>query len=580
MKKRCLGLLLILLLVPALAGSVSYEITDYRLDILVDTDGTGHFQETLTYDFDDAHNGFLSTIRHEDVLRPSDFVLQVDGGIILQRVDALDGVPYTYTATSDGNATSIQAYAPGGRSVRTLSLSYDMGGFAQRYLDTARINHKLLYSDVDYGQAVFTITLPQSGAADIDAFLHGAMPEDGLSVQGGVITIGPSPVAAQKLVEVDILFPEAWIPDARVIQTTMYNEALAQEEQAAAEVAEANARASRMAQILAIALLVGLVAYGVISLLVFLRLKKQFGLKHTIQPITEDALLADLPAAQAQVLKEGAASASGLSATLLELTALGALTMQAEGDDTAFTWAKDIPGLAPHQQFVLDWLFAGHGTLYVADLDADDNYEAANTFTNQYNAWKQQVFADTAARGWVYDNATKRMAALLCVFFTGLILSFFMLRYGLWPFAIPGIAASLLFALLFSRIRKLTDEGEARLAALYGFIANYEDRLLDAPGSILGKTPLIMALGYMRPLADWIDSHPMSEEWTYEETIPAYWMYSAGWHHGMTRMEQNVREAQSHNAGTQSAGAGGKNASGSSGGGFTGGSGGSSHGAW
>lgn len=578
MKKSTLGLLLTLLLVPALAGAVSYEITDYRLDIRVGTEGTGHFQETLTYDFDDAHNGFLVTIRHEDVLRPSDFVLQVDGGILLQRVDALDGVPYTYTATSDGSATSIQAYAPGSKGIRTLNLSYDMGGFAQRYLDTARINHKLLYSNEDYGQALFTITLPQKSTAEIDAFLHGGMPADGLSMKDGTITIGPSPVAAQKLVEVDILFPETWIPDARVIQTTMYNEALAQEAQAAAEVAEANARASRMAQILAIALLVGLVAYVIISLFVFLRLKKQYGLKHTIQPITDDALLADLPATQAQVLKEGAASASGLSATLLELTALGALTMQAEGDDTAFTWAKDVPDLAPHQQFVLDWLFAGHGTLYVADLDADDNYEAANTFTTQYNTWKQQVFTDTATRGWVFNNAAKRMASLLCVFFIGLILSFFMLRYGLWPFAIPGIVASLLFALLFSRIRKLTDEGEERLAALNGFIANYEDRLMDAPESILGKTPLIMALGYMRPLADWIDSHPASEEWAYADTIPTYWMY-AGWHHSMTRMEQNVREAQSHNAGTQSAGAGGNNASGS-GGGFTGGTGGSSHGAW
>ena len=579
MKKRCLWLLLILLLVPALAGAASYEITDYRLDIQVDTDGTGHFQETLTYDFDDAHNGFLATIRHEDVLRPSDFVLQVDGGILLQRVDELDGVPYTYTAASDGTATSIQAYAPGSKGTRTFSLSYDMGGFAQRYLDTARINHKLLYSDVDYGQATFTITLPQSSTSDIDAFLHGGMPDNGLSLKDGTITIGPSPVAAQKLVEVDVLFPETWIPDARVIQTTMYQEALEQEAKAAAEVAEANARASRMAQILAIALLAGLVAYVVISLLVFLRLKKQYGLKHTIQPITDDALLSDLPAAQAQVLKEGAASASGLSAALLELTALGALTMQSEGDDTAFSWAKDVPGLAPHQQFVLDWLFAGHGTLYVADLDADDNYEAANAFTNQYNAWKQQVFADTVARGWVYNNAAKRMAALLCVFFIGLILSFFMLRYGLWPFAIPGIIVSLLFALLFSRIRKLTDEGEERLAALNGFIANYEDRLTYVPESILGKTPLIMALGYMRPLADWIDNHPASEEWTYADTIPTYWMY-AGWHHSMTRMEQNVREAQSHNAGTQSAGAGGNSASGSSGGGFTGGTGGSSHGAW
>lgn len=574
MKRSAILLVLMLLVLPAFAQAVSFEIDTYAMDIAVQPDGSALFTEVVNYTFDGEHNGFLATIRHDDVLRLRDLALFVEGGIALERVEALDGVPYTYTAISDGEATAIQAYAPGTGGPRSLTLQYSLSGYAQRYQDTARANHMLLYSENDYGEATFTVSLPEAGTEDILAFVHGGIPADLLTVDGNTVRIGPTPLESGDKVELDLLFPQAWLPDARVIQSDMREAALAQEAEIAATLAETSARQAQLARVLLIAVLIALVVYAIAYLVLFLRMRKKYGLRGHIIPVADDSLLADLPVAQAQYLKEGSVSASGLSAALLALVDAGVLSLHIEEGRSVFTLLKRPQTLAPHEAFLLDWLFANGAALDPALLDAGEDYESANHFTTQYNLWKTKVAQDTRDRGWLFANNGTRLTALLSALFAGLAISFFLLRAGLWPLAVPGIVLSLLYTLLFSRIRKYTDAGEKRLAAIDGFLANYEDRLQAAPESIIGKAPLVMALGYLEPMADWIDSHPQAQAWTGYDPAP-YWVY-AGWHRSLLRVEQDIREAQSHNAGIQSAGSG----SGSSGGGFSGGSGGSSHGAW
>lgn len=574
--KRTLALLLLLLCLPVLALASSFEITSFTMDVRIAEDGSGLFTEDLFYDFEGSHNGFLVTLRHQGDLSISDLSLSVDDGIPLEQVDALDGIPYTYTAQEAGEAINLTIYAPGGEGARMLHLSYRVGGLARRYQDTARINHVFLRSETALENAMVRITLPGSDSDAVQFFIHGAASGTSYALDGGTLTIGPALVRSGNPLEVDLLFPAEWLPDARIIQQDMLAQALEEEAQAAEALRLEAVRKEEEAKTITTVVLALLAAYTVACFLIFLRLRTRYGTKHPILPRLDDALLSEMTAAEAEGLKNGSVSAHSLSATLLELTEMGVLSMRVEGEDTCFTPADPLKPLTAHQQMLLDWLFEGGEPLWVNSLDAGEDVESAARFTKGYNAWKQQVAKDIQDRGWRFANDGVRYACMIGAPVIGLALASFLLRYGAWPLAIPGAVLAVGFAILFGRIRKITDAGEAQLSAIQGFVDSYADRLQSDPKAVLGRAPLAMALGYMQPMADWIDAHPDMDGYGWE-SMPPYWSY-AGWHLAMVHMDDTVNEAQSHNAGTSSQGSD----SGSSGGsGFTGGSGGgNSYGAW
>lgn len=577
--RRTLLLLLLCLCLPVAAEAASYAIDTYAMEIEIADDGSGYIEETIVYEFDGSYNGALIYIRHDDTQTPHDIRVFVDETHEMERVSSLDNIPYTYTATAGSEGTTIKTYAPGEDGQRTFRISYQLGGMALRYRDTARVNRMLLRSQSEYGSAIFRVQLPGKTDSEIQSFVHGAIDGSQLSLRDGLITIGPAAIHEGDLVELSALFPQEWLPSARMLEQDMRQEALAIEAEISRQAQEEAERKAQLARILSILLMAALGVYAVASLAVFFSMRGKYGLRHAILPTTDEKLLDEIPAAIAQVLKDGAVSASGMSGTLLELTDKGILSMEMLEDDTVFTREnEDAQPPEPHQQKLLRWLFANSTRTSIRTLDADGDAERAARFNEQYNEWKRLVVEDTIGKGWRYKNDTGRWAALLTTLLIGLILGASLWRVGLWQLGIPSAVLGMLFGLLFSRLRRLTDEGEARLAAINGFIANYEDRLTTQPQTILSRAPLVMALGYMEPVAQWLDAHPQEMENIHagDWVMPAYWIYS-DWPHGMVRLNQSIREAQSSNSAAVSQDSSG---SASSGGGFSGGSGGSSHGAW
>lgn len=572
MRRWLLPLLcLALLCLPASADAVSFVIRDYVMDVRIESDGAGFFDETLVYEYDGDYNGMLVTIHHEGGPAPAELHMTVDD-VPLQWVIALDDTPHTYTASTSDTVTSLKIYAPGKDDTRVLRITYRLDNIALRYADTARINHTLLYSEADYDSVTFRVDLPGGDDAAVDWFVHGAIPQAQARLSDGTLTLGPAAVRDGDRIEIDVLFPAGWLSTAAVNDQPMRDAALAQE----AEIAEAQAREERVATILGLVILGLILAYFIFCVILFLRLRGKYGTKQHIVPVTDDALLGSLPAACAQVIHLGSANASGLTATLLELCNLGVLRLDTDVDTTTFTCVDRLRGgLEPHQQMLLDWLFDGRNTLDMDALDMEGDAKAATAFNKQYNRWKSEVIEDTAQHGWIWQNSGARTGAAIAGPIVFLILSAFLFRFGLWPFGILGILLAALFAVLYTRIRKRTDDGDAREAAIQGFLDNYDDRLYAEPESVIGRVPLVMALGYMEPLAEWLDEHPEpyhDDAFTYG-MYAGYW-HSPGWHHRALSAEKSVREAQSTNAGTEFSGGN------SSSGGFSGGSGGSSHGGW
>ncbi|MDR0928567.1 MAG: DUF2207 domain-containing protein [Oscillospiraceae bacterium] len=565
--KKLLCILLLLALLPASALAASFEITEYSMTIAVQTDGAGLFEETIVYEFDGEYNGILATIRHIGV-GFDDLRLFVDDTTELTLVDELNNVPYTYTAETIGDATSIKAYAPGDGGTRTFAIHYRMDGMALRYRDTARVNQMLMRADNDYESALFTLVLPESGEAGVDAFAHGALGAESISHWEKYITFGPVKVREGQYAEIDVLFPAEWLPDAPLIDQDMREEALALEAALAEELAASIAAKARMRRAFVIAAIALLLVYVFGMEVLFIKQRRRYGVKNPVQPTTDPTLLAEIPPALAQVLLNKPITAAALGATLLALTDKGVLKMEQTADDTGFTLLHRPETLSPQEAKLLDWLFPASDTLWIQAMNKGDDEKAAEAFVNQYNEWKQSVTQDCEALGWCFRRGDEGMALAIGL---GVLAAGICFGAGVWPLGIIGAVWMIVYAVRFGRLRKLTDAGEARRDALYGFVQNYLDKLQAAADAPLGSwayLPLAMALGYMQPLADWADRHPGGfEEMGIGEAIPLWALLS---------MERRINEAQSHNNEIIQP----QESSGSSGGSSSGAGGGSSHGAW
>ncbi|MCL1964279.1 MAG: DUF2207 domain-containing protein [Firmicutes bacterium] len=490
-------------------------------------------------------------------------------------------MPYTYTAVSTEDQTSIQAYAPGRGGTRVFRMEYRMNGYAQRYPDTGRVNQRIFSAENDYGQASFSVTLPGGDPVRIQPFVHGAVPQGKISLYESRLSIGPADLRPGDKVEVDLLFPAEWLSGAPILPSDMLEEALAIERAIASEAAEKAAKAAERRDGARTGLLAAVPAYAAAFAVVFFRQKRKYGLTRALPPTVDDALLDSIPPAMAEVLHAKTVSASGLSATLLDLTGRGVLAMRSEKDDTCFTRVDMDPpqGLVPHEAFLLSWLFPGQGERRISSLNAGEDYQAAQAFTHQYSQWKNTVTQDAVSAGWIFPNGTKKFLLAFSSAMLGLLLAVAMLGLGAaWPIPVLCAVLGVIFCLAFARARRLTDAGEERLAVIQGFLQNYEDRLTADPYGVAGRAPLVMALGYLTPMAEWIGSHLEAFARDAGADVPI-WMY-AGWYLSLYHMDTAIRGAQQHNEGVQdprlSDGSGN-----AGGGGFSGGTNsGSSHGAW
>lgn len=569
--RRWIGLLVLLCLLPTAAGAVSFSIADYAMDIVVTPDGTGIFTETVTYAYNGEYNGILMTIRHAGV-GFSDLDIY-EGGRELKLVAALNGVPYTYTAATQGDQTDIKVYAPGSGGTRVFTIVYRMDGLARRYRDAARINQMLLRAETGYQRAVFTLTLPGSGAGQIQPFAHGALFGGEIAVRGGTLTFGPSALRDGDFVEVQVLFPEQWIADAERIDADIVQDTLAVEMRIAGE----REREAARTRALALGVMASLGVYALVFLLCFFKARRRYGLMGHIPSVTDNEMLSSIPGAMAQVLRGKAVSSAGLAATLMELTERGVLAMRAEAEDTCFTLTGGTNGLLPHQRHLVKWLFEGRDVFWINSLDVGDDYQAARAFINHYGRFRALVAEDARDAGWTYQNGGARTGLSVTALALGLLIAgaLAVLAQSL-TLAVLAVVLSVLFCILFTRLRRLTDEGEARLGAINGFLENYADTLEKDPRAVLGRAPLLMALGYLEPMADWIDAHPDRGYDQHWDDTPV-WMY-AGWHHSARRMNRTVQEAYRHNASVPDPNS--SDSSGSGGGSSGGSGGGSSHGAW
>ncbi len=581
MRKIVTVLVLVLLALPLGALAADYTIPAYSMDVTIAGDGSGQVTENLTYDFDGSYNGILSSFDVSDVEGLDDLRLYVDGTTLLTRVDVMNMEPYTYTATIAGGMLEVKAYAPGSGGRREFRYEYTLRGLAQRYRDAARLNYRLigLNNAVTLQNAVLRVAFPE---APEHWFVHGAMDDGDLALNGSVLTAGPRDVAPGQYAEIDALFPASSLYAAPMIDQDTVEEALETERRLAEEKAEADAARARTMGTYRFGLMGLFAALFIGMALLFRNYLARFGLRKAVRPSEDTGALDGLDAAVAEQLVRNSAGECAFSATLLELTQKGALSMSSEvhpasGEkETKFTVLRRDVEMSRQQRALFSWLFGRREFLWIEDLDAGKSESAARNFANEYGVWQKSVRQQAIEQGLYFGNGGKKALGIVLTAVLGLVVSFAAFALELAWLGAAGLFLTVILCVGFGRIRPLTDQGEAKYAAVRGFCEKYGEKLSELPLDALKHLPILVGLGYVEPLTQYLEQRADEPDYGYGNMLPVWWY--AGWYYDMGRVRHSFRDVKRHNASVVA------KSSNSSGGGFSGssggGGGGGGHGAW
>ncbi len=549
----CLTLLCCLMMSAGVLADPSYKITNYAMEVDVQTDGSALITETLIYEFDGEYNGILSQFDTDGVQGIEDFTVYADGEIVLP-VEVMDYEYNTYTLSSEGDIHEVRVYSPGEDDVRVFEYEYTLMGLAHRYEDAGMILRKFIGEEnaVPLQNASIVVRFPEEGT--IQTFVHGGMSE--YQIEKDCVVFGPERVYSGDYVEVRLLFPAEWIADAPAEDGSIIDIALAEEQRLLEE-------AAALSQRIYLTKYAYLAVYAVVMIACLLLMARKYGVKRTLHCTSDPARVAGWPAAFMTDLMEDAPDADALSGTLVELTMLGRVQLEPEGDDLRFTLLDArTDDLYPHQAQMVNWLFAAAPTFLLKDLNAGNDYDRAQLFERGYSAYCAAVTKDVIAQDLRYPNSGLRIALNAAILLFGCIGAAFALvaDQPLMPVGLMLIALTALFMLLASRIRSLTSAGESLKRDIQAL------KELGCTGDLNRFLPYYTALGMTEPLVEAAPSLAADDT--------PVWLF-AGWQYQLHHMRSTMHDTHTHNASIPDPNA---SSSSSGGGGSNGGGGG--HGAW
>jgi len=568
LKKICLIVLSVaLLLLPLSAlADAGYSIESYAMYVSVQPDGSAAVVEQLEYDFDGEYNGILSLFDADGVDGIEDFRVTIDG-VEMTPVDEMTYISNTYTVTETAeNLFEVRIYSPGSGDRRTVLYEYTLTGLARRYADTGMIHRKFIgeNSAVTLQNASVVVSFQDhSASVGVNAFAHGGMNASDISFGDRSVSFGPKSVRSGDSVEIRMLFPAEWLPDAPVIDETIYETVLAEEARIAEE---EQARAVRTEN----AKYIFTAVYILLFFSAWLLMTKKYGLKGRLAGTPDPSGVTRWPAAFLTAALEDEADTDALSGTLMELVSDGSILMEPEGEGLRFTLVRrEAEGRFPHQTALIDWLFDRRDFFLLSELNAGTDYERARRFEDGYNRYVSQVSADLLASGLRFKNDGLRISLNALIIILGAMGTGGVLLAGTPNLFLGLTLGSMVFLLIFlmSRIRRLTDEGERLQANAEVFKragVSFEDGYSD-------YISCYAALGMTEPLVQSIEHSAIEPS---ADDMPV-WMFT-GWYYSLHTLNSSMRDFHHHNASIPD-----PNASSSSrSGGSTGNGGGGGHGAW
>ncbi|MCP0887424.1 DUF2207 domain-containing protein [Ligilactobacillus sp. WILCCON 0076] len=186
MKKLVRSLLLIIAMVlcylfigETSAHAVSYDITNYSVNINVHSDGSANIVQAITYDFDGTAHGVFYTqaLRNNQQTLTDPKVYLNSKNSLVEAVPSTSQAKNTYTLNKKNNDYTFKVYHPVNSSTLTVTYSYKLSQVVKNYADTADLNWKIIGSNWDTAlhNVHIAIQLPEKNVSSLQAWSHGSL---------------------------------------------------------------------------------------------------------------------------------------------------------------------------------------------------------------------------------------------------------------------------------------------------------------------------------------------------------------------------------------------------------------------
>ncbi len=209
--KKIITIFLLLFLIGSTISCVyadddrSYSITQGAIDLIVDTNGMLHVNETYDYSFDGTFNGVYRDIPLKTNESIENIHVSADGAYTKVEQSQKDGMQhlkiYLY---SDAAKTQ-----PISNTDVKIHISYDMKNVVTVYSDCASLQYKLWGDQWDVGvdKLITTIHLPNDNGNQY--WLNPSKYNEESSLSGNTITTKSNEIDSGNFYEIEVLMPES-----------------------------------------------------------------------------------------------------------------------------------------------------------------------------------------------------------------------------------------------------------------------------------------------------------------------------------------------------------------------------------
>ncbi|MBR0462978.1 MAG: DUF2207 domain-containing protein [Clostridia bacterium] len=471
--------------------TVNYEISSYVMRMTLEKNGDVRVRDEIIYNNPGSYDGYAHRVNLDGAQGIGDIAVWTDGEALSQTSEGEEAG--FEAAIADGEAV-IEIRAPGDSDWRTFVIEYTLTGLARRGEDAGVFRRALVLPGrpVRYHNTAFVIALP-GPAAEARCWLDGTIEIENQIAEYDTIAIEPVDMGVDDWLEMELLFPADWIADADLSPTAPKWAEVEQPHTQHEEHVEQEKATFRAQQYAAIGV------YVLLCLLALWLLRKRYGFVRKKLPQGNAEAAPACDPALIGCIAQGEANAHTLGATLSQMCLDGALTLTGEGETAAFVLTDNGAKLQPVQKAAADMVASLGDGAPLSALKAG-TYQQGQAREKLYTAYKNAVTDAVRREGLVWQNESTLIAVNAACLILGFALMSVLLFIGktlLWE-AILAFAFMMFMLRQYDRVRRLTDKGEAWLAAA----SARADAAVSDASARSDVLPLAVALG-VKPPEDW-----------------------------------------------------------------------------
>ncbi|WP_422123856.1 DUF2207 domain-containing protein [Planococcus sp. X10-3] len=205
------------LLIPTQASAVDYEITEVRIDALLNEDGSADITEQFTYQFDDDFEGITRSLIEKEGTTIQNFSAAENGETL--RVELEDGLYKIYRAGEDDETIQIE-------------LTYQIDNAVEKYEDGAQFYWAFFdeSNDSDYGSVTISV-IPPAPSDSVAALGYDEAFESANITNDGAAIFELGAVPDGKNADIRAIFEPELFPAAAALNGTIRDDLAADREE-------------------------------------------------------------------------------------------------------------------------------------------------------------------------------------------------------------------------------------------------------------------------------------------------------------------------------------------------------------